>query len=242
VRRRAAAAALVAGLLAGGLAACGDDAAPVTPWPGPEPTLRLGEVPLSAVAPVPLPARRDGEVSPAAEWPAGCDLFRESDATTIVPQTSHQRAEEIAVGPARVSSAGPGEPPVDVRLPRGGCRRQLWFAYGQPGDRPDVWVEVVPVFVGGPRLARAHFERHPRPQPCPPAVDRRIVNDCSYDPDSGNVVAVRNGVVVEVFTTFSGQPRGRWEGQAGEGTEPWRFAWVESVLPRLVTLMLARVP
>jgi hypothetical protein len=233
---------LVAGLLAAGLAACGDDADPVTPWPGPEPVLRLNEVPLSGVAPVPLPARRDDEVSPAAEWPAGCELFRESDATTIVPQTSHQRAEEFALGRHHVSGAGAGRPAVELSLPRGGCRRQLWFAYGQPGDRPDVWVEVTTSFVGGPRLALAHFGQQPRPQPCPLAVDRRIVTDCGYDPAYGNLVAVRNGVVIEVRTTYSRQPRGRWEGQVGEGTDPWRHAWSESVLPRLVTLMLARVP
>lgn len=62
--------------------------------PGPEPVLRVGTVPAEETVPLGLPAWGRGEVAPAAEWPSGCDLLKETDATRIVPQTSHQTAAE----------------------------------------------------------------------------------------------------------------------------------------------------
>jgi hypothetical protein len=211
------------------------------PAPKPAPVLRVGSVPPSETTPLRLPRWDDGELAPASDWPRGCDLFKESDATRIVPQTSHQTLEEFDLQPPIVRAAGSAEV-THLPLPRGECRRELWFAGTQPGDYHDAMVWVSPLFAGGAALARVNYQRWAEPQPCPAAVDRRVVSECSFDPAFGDYLALRNGVVVTFNTRTYIEPRGRWEGQSGDGDDAYQEFWQQEVAPRFVNAVMARIP
>lgn len=239
MRRRAAAL-----RLSGALAALGCAAACAGPSPQPaEPVvLRVGSVPASETTPLRLPVWRDDQMAPAAQWPRGCAIFKESDATRILPQTSHQSVEEFDLQPAVVRAAGSTKV-SHVPFPGGECRRNLWFADAQPGDYHDAMVWVSPLFAGGTTLARVNYEQWAQSsQPCPDAVDRRVVTDCAFDPEFGDYVALKHGVVVEFTTRTYIDPRGRWEGQRGDGREAYTEFWQQNVAPRFVNAVMARIP
>jgi hypothetical protein len=226
------------------LAVLGCAAACAGPSPRPvEPVvLRVGSVPASETTPLPLPAWRDDEVAPVAQWPKGCAIFKESDATRILPQTSHQSVEEFDLEPPVIRRPGSTDRTY-VPFPGGECRRSLWLADSQPGDAHDALIWTSPIFAGGAALARVNHEFWAQAsEPCPATIDRRVVTDCAFDPDFGDYVARRNGVVVTFMARIDIDPDDRWAGQRGAGRDAYVEFWQQEVVPRFVNAVMARIP